>query len=328
MKPENPESFPNLFKERCRAVFGGVGTRRILDGFMARKQTWFRINTIQCEIEDGFASLASEKLAFRRSEEWPDAGWVLPDERAALLQSDSLRCGRVYVQGMASQMPVRHMDLRAGLKVLDMAAAPGSKTLQIAAHASANDEIVAVELVRKRKFKLQENLKRHGAGFVRVLHQDGMKVWRYRPEYFDRILLDAPCSSEGRFRLDDPETYRYWTPAKVREMVRKQRRLLYSAVHALKPGGILLYSTCAISPAENEAAVQHILEGFPDCMDVEPIVWDAPERTDTIEKWRKKDLDPRIQGACRLMPSERMEGFFVCRFVKTASSHPEPKYSQ
>ena len=109
-------------------------------------------------------------------------------------------------------------------------------------------------------------------------------------------------------------------------MVRKQRRLLFSAIHSLKPGGKLVYSTCSLSPEENEMAVQHVLDTFGEVVDIEPIAFQADERIGTIAEWRRKALDDRIRGACRLMPSKRMEGFFVCRFVKTSSSNPPLKF--
>ena len=322
MKSEWPNSFPEPFLRRYARVFGEEGMTALKMGFSSPRNTWFRINTLKVPIDEGFAGLALDGIPVNRFHDWSDAGWVDPEHRAALLASKSRERREVYVQGMASQIPARMLDVSPGQRVLDLTAAPGSKTLQLAAMLSPSDELAAVELVRKRKFKLQDNLATHGADHVRVFHQDGTKVWRYRTEYFDRVLLDAPCSSEGRFRLDERDSYRYWSASKVKEMVRKQRRLLFSAVHALKPGGKLVYSTCALSPDENEMAIQHILNAFPDTLDIIPISFEAEERVPTIPVWRRKELDPRVSGACRLMPSERMEGFFVCALSKSQSSNP------
>ncbi len=322
MKPTLPVAFPEAFVERYTSTFGEDRLNQILNGFDAKRQTWFRINLLKSDVASTVSSLKGQGIAFQMDTEFPDAGWVPPEQREALLGSNAVANGYVYLQGLASQLPVRFLEVEPGLSVLDLAAAPGSKTLQIAGLASPGDEIAAVELVRKRKFKLLDNLKRHGADHVRVFLQDGTKVWKYRPEHFDRVLLDAPCSSEGRFQLDDESTFSYWSTSKVKEMVRKQRRLLFSAVHALKPGGVLVYSTCAISPDENEGAVDHILSAFEGCLEVAPIAFDAPERVDALLEWRNKPLSSQLSGACRLLPSERLEGFFVCKFIKTASSNP------
>jgi len=291
----------------------------LISGFSAEKQTWFRLNPLLEGTDSTFNSLIEEKIDINRSQEWPDAGWVGPENRKKLLESKEFLARRIYLQGMASQIPVRVLNPQNGEKILDLTAAPGSKTLQIAATAP-KAEIAAVELVRKRKFKLQDNLKEHNANSVRVYLQDGTKVWRFRPEHFDRVLLDAPCSSEGRFHFDDPHSFSFWTPGKSKEMVRKQRRLLFSAIHSLKPGGTLVYSTCALSPDENEGAVGHVLDTFGYCMDVDPILDSFDERIPSFQSWRKNEVDARVQGACRLMPSDRMEGFFVSRFIKTGPS--------
>ena len=321
-----PEDFPAAFLKRVEQALGQERRADLLRGLRSERQTWFRTNLLQGTSETAYSALRSDNIAFQHSHEWTDAGWVEARDRDALLNSEAMRQNLIYVQGMASQLPVRLLGIETGDSVLDLAAAPGSKTLQIASMTDAENEVAAVEIVRKRMFKLKDNLERNGAENIKVFLQDGSKVWRYRPEHFDRVLLDAPCSSEGRFRFDDPESYAYWSPSKVKEMVRKQRRLLFSAVHSLKPGGTLVYSTCAVSPDENEMAVQHVLNSFGEAVDIEPISFQAPERTETVREWRRKTLDSRIAGACRLMPSERMEGFFVCRFVKRASSNPPLKF--
>ncbi len=314
-----PESFPVPFIERYQALFNDTDFSRIVDGFSAPRQAWFRLNPLLPSSGNSFESVAAQNIEVFRSGDWPDSGWVEPENRQKLLESEEYLSGGLYLQGFASQLPVRMLDPQQGERILDLTAAPGSKTLQIAAMAP-EAEIAAVELVRKRKFKLQDNLKRHGASFVKVFLQDGTKVWRYRPEHFDRVLLDAPCSSEGRFQFSDPHSWSFWTTGKSKEMVRKQRRLLFSAVHSLKPGGTLVYSTCAISPDENEGAIQHMLDTFGYCMDIEPISEQFEERIPVVRSWRKNEVEERVEGACRLLPSHRMEGFFVCRFRKTGPS--------
>ncbi len=318
-----PTDFPERFLERYTRLFGARTMDRIMDGFEASRQTWFRTNPLKesRDLDDVIEELSSNGVEAHPAVDWSDAGCVAREDRNALLASSVVEEGRIYVQGFASQLPVRVLEPEAEDTLLDLAAAPGSKTIQLAGVVPTAD-IAAVEIVRKRMFRLKDNLQRHGVSNVRVFHQDGTKVWRYRPEHFDRILLDAPCSSEGRFQLDDPDSYGFWSPGKTKEMVRRQRRLLFSAVHALKPGGTLVYSTCSLAPEENEGVVNHALETFGDCLDIEPIAFEAPERLDAMEDWGKGAMDPRVGLSCRLLPSERMEGFFVARFRKTATSSP------
>jgi len=319
-----PASFPTAFLDRYKRLFEPAFYERIVAGISVERHIWFRLNPLVPGWENAFAELESEGLDLKRHDEWSDAACLPADQKSALVASEPVRSGRVYIQGLASQLPVRMLGPSESDRILDLTAAPGSKTLQLAALAPEGD-VAAVEIVRKRKFKLQDNLTQHGADHVKVFLQDGSKVWRYRPEHFDAILLDAPCSSEGRFRFDDEDSYRFWSRAKTKEMVRKQRRLMFSAVHALRPGGSLVYSTCSLAPEENESVVHHTLQQFGDCLEVEPIDLDWPERIPAFSSLGSTEFDQRVEQSCRLLPSDRMEGFFVCKLRKTASSNPPVK---
>lgn len=301
----------------------------MLDGMDRPRVAAFRVNTLLPGHETVFDELRAAGFSVSRdgipSGTLLEAGHVPQDERQALLATWAVESGRIYVQSLSSMLPVPALEPEPGETVLDLAAAPGSKTLQLAAVAPGAD-IAAVELVKKRMYKLRDNLSRHGAPDVKVFLQDGTKVWRYRPEHFDRVLIDAPCSSEGRFHASDPESTAYWSPRKVKEMVRKQRRLLYSAIRAARPGGVIVYSTCAITPDENEGVVQSMLDTFSGHVRIEPLegdAWRFAERIPAVTEWKKTVYDEAMSGAVRILPSERMEGFFVCRLRKTAAT-PDP----
>ena len=152
------------------------------------------------------------------------------------MASDAFSEHRIYVQNLASMIPPLVLDAQPGERILDLGAAPGSKTLQLACLMRNTGEIAAVEIVKRRFYKLRANLEAQGATNVRPFLRDGATVWRHRPEHFDRVLLDAPCSTEGRFRTDDPATYAYWSPRKIKEMARKQRRLLHAFSRAMRAG--------------------------------------------------------------------------------------------
>ena len=181
--------------------------------------------------------------------------------------------------------------------------------------------IWAVESVRGRFFRLRDNLARHGAANVQTHLADGTRFWRRHPERFDRVLLDAPCSSEGRFRADEPKTYAYWSEKKIAESSRKQRRLCYAAVQCLKPGGVLVYSTCTFAPEENEAVINRVLRQFAGALTVEDIALPFDNVAAGLSQWRgKKAFDDQVQRAKRILPLRGMEGFFVCRLRKTGST--------
>lgn len=218
-------------------------------------------------------------------------------------------------------IPPLVLNPQKGDCVLDLAAAPGSKTIQLAGIVGETGQILAVEKIRKRFYKLQDNLARNSAGFVKTYMGDGERIWKRNMEAFDRVLLDAPCSTEGRFLESDPETYHYWSMRKVKEMVRKQSRLLFSAVQCLKPGGTLVYSTCTFAPEENEGVVDRILQQFGANLSVEEIDMPSSARwMNGLTSWKHKEFDRQVERARRILPDHMYEGFFICKFKKTGST--------
>ena len=293
---------------------------RVLHSFSTPTATGFRVNTLRAAPEAVVHELEDLGLRLHRVA-WHDAAfWVAPEDRPRLLASAAFAEQRLYVQNLASMVPPLVLDAQPGERVLDLCAAPGSKALQLACQMENTGEIAAVEVVKGRFFKLRANLEAQGATCVRPFLQDGTKVWRYRPEHFDRVLLDAPCSTEGRFREDEPETFAYWSPRKIKEMARKQRRLLFSAVHCLQPGGVLVYSTCTFAPEENEAVLDKTLRRFGDALRLEPIDFDLETTQPALAAWQGKAFKHDLSPACRLLPTPTMEGFFVARIRKLAAT--------
>jgi 16S rRNA (cytosine1407-C5)-methyltransferase len=321
MDPVQP--LPDAFLDRLRRVVPPEHLDATLASFSAAQATGFRINTLRADPDDVLPALEREGLHPHAVEGLPGGYWVAADERAALLASGPYERDEVYVQNLASQLPPLLLDPQPGERVLDLCAAPGSKTRQLACLMQDEGELAAVEVVRGRFFKLRANLEAQGATIVRTFHRDGATVWRHRPEHFDRVLLDAPCSTEGRFRADDPETSAYWSERKVKEMARKQGRLLFSAVQSLRPGGALVYSTCTFAPEENEVALSRVLKTFGERIEVVPVEL-PPSATvqPALEAWNGRAL-PGVQHARRILPSEAFEAFFVARLVKHESTLPE-----
>lgn len=288
--------------------------------FAAPQATAFRVNTLRAAPEAVMAELKAEGFCLHQVAWKTDACWVEPEERARLLETAAYREQRLYVQNLASMIPVVVLDPQPGERVLDLAAAPGSKTLQIACQMQGVGEVSAVEVVKSRFYKLRDNLAAQGATHVRTFLRDGISVWHHRPEYFDRVLLDAPCSTEGRFRIDEPETFAYWSLYKLKEMVHKQQRLLFSAVQCLRPGGVLVYATCAFAPEENEGVVSRILDRFGEALQVEPIGLDLDNLQLPLAAWQGRDFHPGLVEARRVLPTGQMEAFFVCKVRKVAST--------
>lgn len=198
--------------------------------------------------------------------------------------------------------------------VMDMAAAPGSKTTQIAARMGNQGIILANEFSSSRVKVLHANITRCGVTNSALTHFDARVFGPALPEQFDAILLDAPCSGEGVMRKD-PDALRNWSLASTEEIAATQRDLLDSAFHALKPGGTLVYSTCTLNQIENQQVIAWLLQRYPDAVEILPLneLFAGAEQAATPE------------GYLHVFPQMfDSEGFFVARLRKTASVDPLP----
>jgi 16S rRNA (cytosine1407-C5)-methyltransferase len=222
--------------------------------------------------------------------------------------------GKIYQQSSSSQLPVIVLDPRKGERILDMCAAPGSKTSQMAMLMENSGQIVAIESAHQRYYKLKAVLVLLGAENVKVIFKDA-RLYRDN-ELFDAVLADVPCSSEGRFSADDPDSFKYWSTRKIKEMQNKQRGLLLSASRLVKPGGRLVYSTCTFAPEENEAVVNWFLKKAGNDFSVEKVSLRDIESYPAILSWGKKTFHPDVSKCLRVLPSKAMEGFFIAHFKR------------
>lgn len=199
-------------------------------------------------------------------------------------------------------------------RVMDMAAAPGSKTTQMAACMHNRGTILANEFSASRVKVLHANLSRCGVSNTAMTHFDGRVFGPALPECFDAVLLDAPCSGEGVIRKD-PDALRNWSEASTAEIAATQQDLINSAFHALRPGGTLIYSTCTLNRTENQAVIAWLMAQYPDAVEIEPLggLFDGADRAVTPEGFLH--VFPQLFDS---------EGFFVARLRKTASVPPLP----
>jgi NOL1/NOP2/sun family putative RNA methylase len=217
--------------------------------------------------------------------------------------------GYMYVQEAASMIPPVVLDPRPGDLVLDLCAAPGSKSTQLAQYMENKGVLVANDVSSDRLAALGINCQRCGVTNVVVTEMKGMKNL-----LFDRILLDAPCSGTGTIRKS-LRTLQTWSVDATRRAAAAQRQLIQQAWAMLKPGGVLVYSTCSLEPEEDECMVSWLLERHDDA-DIAPIDLEI-KRSAPVSVWDDKALDPRVNKTLRLWPQDNdTEGFFVARIVK------------
>lgn len=322
-KPVFDGPIPDAFFERLRAMFGETLADELIPTFQARPTT-FRINPFISSKQKVLAILEKEGFELDRVP-WVEGAFVLRNkEKADLCDLTVYTDKMIYLQSLASMVPPVVLDPQPGERVLDLTAAPGSKTSQIAAMMNQTGELVANDKNKIRFFKLKHNMEHLGVigeeksdWNMTLRMENGVDLVREYDEYFDKILLDAPCSSESRFVEGKPKTYAYWKPRKVKEMAYTQRALLLSAWNALKTGGTLVYSTCTFAPEENELQISRLLERAADA-EVLPVEIDTLESLPILEKWNNTVIHEDVQKCLRVKPTEDIEGFFIAKIRKLA----------
>ena len=307
-------ALPERFIERFSAIYPEEADA-LLSSFDAPKPLSFRINPLKIDPKEALKKLKEEGFS-PEPVDWYDLAFTLPPEdRDRLVRSPLFESGDIYIQSLASMLAPLALDPKPGETVLDLAAAPGGKTLMMASMMRNEGVLSAVEPGRDRFFRLKANLKRGGVTIAKCYMTDGRGVGRKTPERFDKVMLDAPCSTEAKFRSFDPKTTAYWSEKKIKEMAKLQTRLIYSAYQALKPGGTLLYATCSFAPEENEAVVDKLLKKEPGAA-IEPIDLSIENRRNGLTQWGKKAFNEAVTHCVRIVPTKKMEGFFLAKIRK------------
>ncbi len=234
--------------------------------------------------------------------------------------------GHFYVQDISSMLPPMVLQPQPGELVLDMSAAPGSKTTQMAAIMENKGLILANDVVMKRLRALINNLQRMGIVNTAVVKNYGESFGKQYFEQFDKILLDPACSGLGTLHKS-PEVLSWWTPNHCVRLASSQKQLIASAIQALKPGGTLVYSTCTLTPEENEAVVHDALSKYP----VELVEFELPglKTRPGLTRFEDQVFDRQLEKAQRLYPFENeTEGFFLARLVKTDGMEQKKQFAK
>ncbi|MBI2870953.1 MAG: RsmB/NOP family class I SAM-dependent RNA methyltransferase [Candidatus Omnitrophica bacterium] len=317
---KSSHSLPPLFLDRLREIFPRGRYEASVRLFASERPLTFRANRLKETPERLREELKSQGFHLGRVSWYPDA-FILPQELTRDLQrAPAYQEGRLYIQGLSSMVPALILDPKPGEDVLDLTAAPGSKTTQLAALMGGEGGILANDNNRVRFFKLKANVELMGARNVSLMCAYGEGLGRKFPGRFDRVLVDAPCSAEGRFDTNEPRTYRFWKPAKVREMARKQTRLLFSGLKALKAGGRLVYSTCTYAPEENEGVLDKVITRMNGEVELEDLKLPFPNWMRGLKGWEGKTFHPTVEKAVRILPTHEMEGFFIAAFRRNPSN--------
>lgn len=204
----------------------------------------------------------SASLSLTKNVPWESMG-LYYDEAFAAGKHPFHEAGVYYIQEPSAMAPVSYLDVRENERILDLCAAPGGKSTQIAGKMQGTGLLVSNEIVEKRAKILSENIERMGISNAIVTSESPDSLSVHFPSYFDKILVDAPCSGEGMFRKNN-EAISEWSPENVKLCANRQDDILDSADIMLKPGGRLVYSTCTFAPDEDEGTVVRFLSKHPE----------------------------------------------------------------
>lgn len=281
-----------------------------------------RVNTLKISVADFLAQVAPYQWALTPVPWCAEGFWISRDDADTLPLGSTAEhlAGLFYIQEASSMLPVTALfdGSPSPGRVMDVAAAPGSKTTQIAARMNNTGAILANEYSASRVKVLHANLSRCGISNTAMTHFDGRVFGAALPESFDAILLDAPCSGEGVVRKD-ADALRNWSEESTATIAATQCELIDSAFHALRPGGTLVYSTCTLNRSENQQVIAWLLARYPDAVEVEPLnqLFSGAEQVATPEGFLH--VFPQVFDS---------EGFFVARLRKTAgvAQLPVPGY--
>ncbi|HHX99709.1 TPA: RsmB/NOP family class I SAM-dependent RNA methyltransferase [Candidatus Dojkabacteria bacterium] len=292
--------------------------------FSQRPITTIRLNSLMGDVEE------TKKELLGRGYELEEIPWsentyfVMNKDKAEVSQTELYDDGKYYIQNLSSILATLILDPKKNEKILDMCAAPGSKTTHIADMVSNNANIIANDIDMNRISDLQSVVDQFGAK-AKVTLSDGKEFGQKYPVYFDKVLLDAPCSGEGLIYFKGPKPLRFWSMDKVKRSVFIQKELVISAFKTLKHGSYMVYSTCTLEPEENEGVLTHLLKTFPNAK-VEKIelkdeiVKSMPELEDFIKpgirKWSGNVYDKQVKNAIRIVPNKMMMGFFIAKISK------------
>lgn len=309
---ETKRKLPKDFIQKLYENYSPLTVDKILVGMSDTRLTTLRVNTLKYDVQELIRYFKEKNIKFERVLWYEDALIIKNANEKDIQKLDIYEKGYIYLQSLSSMVPPLVLDPKENENILDLTAAPGSKTTQIAALMNGKGRILANELDKLRCERLKYNVNAQGAGIVEVINGRGEKIGEQYKEQFDKVLLDTPCSGEGRFYAGAVQTYKTWSLKTVNDLTKMQRKLFKSAYDALKPNGTLVYSTCTINKEENEYILDWALKNSNlKLVDIKVEIKDA------IPAFNE-GLDKTINKAIRILPSKNTEGFFVSKFIKTA----------
>ena len=293
-----------FLKELLEKQYGKEITETIIKGYTTKRKTTLRVNTIKSNAEEIKNELEKEKIEYEQVK-WSKEALIIKNANEKTIQEMEIyKNGKIYMQSLSSMLPPIILEPKEGTDILDMAAAPGGKTTQIATLTNNKAHITACEKNKIRAERLKYNIDKQEATCVFIMPKDS----RFIDDFFsfDQILLDAPCSGSGTLDFNDKNTEKYFTEQLIERSSKTQKTLLEKAIKLLKPGHEMVYSTCSILECENEEVVATAIKGKN--AEIIPINFKGIEELPI--------LTTKIPGTLCVKPTDLYEGFFVAKIRK------------
>ena len=293
-----------FLEEKLEKQYGTKITKEIIEGYQTKRKTTLRINTIKSNIEEIKKELEKEKIEYETIKWSKEALIIKNADEKKIQEMEIYKNGKIYLQSLSSMLPPIILEPKEGTDILDMAAAPGGKTTQIATLTNNKAHTTACEKNKIRAERLKYNVDKQGATCVFIMPKDS----RFIDDFFsfDQILLDAPCSGSGTLDYNDANVEKYFTEQLIERSSKTQKTLLSKAIKLLKPGHEMVYSTCSILDCENEDVVASVIKNGN--IEIVPINFEGMEELPI--------LPTKISGTLCVKPTELYEGFFVAKIKR------------
>jgi len=296
---------PKFLYDKLLKQYGEEITNKIIDGYSKKREVTLRVNKLKSNIEQVKEIFINKGYNVKDVSWYKDALIIENITENDIRQLDIYNNGEIYLQSLSSMMPVVILEPKEEENILDMAAAPGGKTTQIAAETMDKAFITACEKNKIRAERLNYNIEKQGARRITILKQDARELDSFFS--FDKILLDAPCSGSGTLNLANEKLEEVFTEELVQRSVKTQFEMLKKAIAVLKPGHEMIYSTCSILKEENEENLLKILKSGK----IEIVL------INTEEIFKDVPLLPvNIDGTVSVCPNELYEGFFIAKIKR------------
>ncbi len=297
-------NIPDFLIDLLNEQYGKKITEKILEGYSASRKVTFRVNTLKSNVEKIENSLKEEKIEYEKVP-WSEEAFIVDNVKEIDIQKlDIYENGEIYLQSLSSMLPPIILQPKENADILDMTAAPGGKTTQMASLSSNKSHITACEMNNIRIEKLKYNIEKQGASCVYIMQKDSRQIDDFFS--FDQILLDAPCSGSGTLNSEDNNISKYFTTKLIEKTTKSQITLLKKALKILKPNCEMVYSTCSILEKENEEIVKKAISGLN--AEIVPIDFEGIENLPL--------LPTKLKGTLCVCPNELYEGFFIAKIKK------------